>query len=349
MPCSPIIADPAPHKRYTHIGKLWGNSPSVVMFFSLTEPPLPTPVPKCTVSRRWFAVKVCDSFTRSNCTQRFFLGNRWRFLCGNDTVAVAMHFAMKNVKICFSLRKFLAILPAIQKIASDCGCDAVVHLAPHPDPAQHPKTRQKQPNGPYWTETDRIELDILQPLCVGDGGGVVGILGGGGCKGKRKSLTKCMYFQGVVQDFQTSRRLIEGGKRRFKWGWKGGLNRVKRGREISLRTKLEPPFGNHHKQTLGYILTHCVLFSCHPQRVKELHLECLLFFLCNGWRWPLHRISLRDLLSLSLHETYLTGPGSWSQKITLQRVIYAIISAGVCSTRLPFVVVPLFFSLCVFV
>ena len=65
----------------------------------------------------------------SNCTQRFFLGNRLRFLCGNDTVAVAMHFAMKNGKICFSLRKFLAISPAIQKIASDCGCDAVVHSA----------------------------------------------------------------------------------------------------------------------------------------------------------------------------------------------------------------------------
>ena len=61
---------------------------------------------KCTVSRRWFAVKVCDSFTRSNCTQRFFLGNRLRFLCGSNTVAVAMHFAMKNGQICFSLRNF---------------------------------------------------------------------------------------------------------------------------------------------------------------------------------------------------------------------------------------------------
>ena len=39
-----------------------------------------------------------------------------------------MHFAMKNGKICFSLPKFLAISPAIQKIASDCGRDAVVHL-----------------------------------------------------------------------------------------------------------------------------------------------------------------------------------------------------------------------------
>ena len=55
-------------------------------------------------------------------------GNRLRFLCGNDTVAVAMHLAMKNGQICFWLRKFLAISPAIQKIASDCGCDAVVHL-----------------------------------------------------------------------------------------------------------------------------------------------------------------------------------------------------------------------------
>ena len=51
-------------------------------------------------------------------------GDRLRFLCGDDTVAVAMHFAMKNGQICFSLRKFLAISPAIQKIASDCGCDA---------------------------------------------------------------------------------------------------------------------------------------------------------------------------------------------------------------------------------
>ena len=73
-------------------------------------------------------MEVCDLFTRSNCTQRFFLGNRLRFLCGNDTLVVAMHFAMKNGQICFSLQKFLAISPAIQKIASDCGCDAVVHL-----------------------------------------------------------------------------------------------------------------------------------------------------------------------------------------------------------------------------
>ena len=40
-----------------------------------------------------------------------------------------MHFAMKNGQICFSLRKFLAISSAIRKITSDCGCDAVVHLA----------------------------------------------------------------------------------------------------------------------------------------------------------------------------------------------------------------------------
>ena len=86
-----------------------------------------------------------------NCTQRFWregfivrpatLNNcKWCpqacpdsrrrcFLCGNDTVAVAMRFAMKNGPICFSLRKFLAISSAIQNFASDCGCDAVVHLA----------------------------------------------------------------------------------------------------------------------------------------------------------------------------------------------------------------------------
>ena len=54
-------------------------------------------------------------------SRRFF----WR---GNDTFAVAMRFAMKNGQICFSLRKFLAISSAIHKIASDCGCDAVVHF-----------------------------------------------------------------------------------------------------------------------------------------------------------------------------------------------------------------------------
>ena len=85
-----------------------------------------------------------------NCTQRFFedftlrlptlrnckwcpqacSDSRRRFFCGNDTVAVAMLFAMKNGQICFSLQKFLAISSAIQKIASDCGCNAVVHLGP---------------------------------------------------------------------------------------------------------------------------------------------------------------------------------------------------------------------------
>ena len=99
-------------------------------------------VPKCTVSRRWFAVIVCDSFTRSNYTQRFFLGNRLRCLCGNATVAVAMRFAMKNGQICFSLRKFLAISLAIQKIASDRGCDAVVHLAA--DSTQPPRFEEKK-------------------------------------------------------------------------------------------------------------------------------------------------------------------------------------------------------------
>ena len=82
---------------------------------------------KCTVSRQRFAVEACDSFTRAVKLYAAILsGNRMRFLCGNDTVAVAMRFAMKNGQICFSLRKFLAISPAIQKITGDCGCDAVV-------------------------------------------------------------------------------------------------------------------------------------------------------------------------------------------------------------------------------
>ena len=37
-----------------------------------------------------------------------------------------MRFAKKNGQICFSLRKFFAISSAIQRIAGDCGCDAVV-------------------------------------------------------------------------------------------------------------------------------------------------------------------------------------------------------------------------------
>ena len=51
---------------------------------------------------------------------------------------VAMHFAMKNGQICFSLRKFPAISSAIPKIASDCGCDAVVHLAQDSFPLDPP-------------------------------------------------------------------------------------------------------------------------------------------------------------------------------------------------------------------
>ena len=74
-------------------------------------------VPKCTVCRRWFVVEFCESFPRSNCTQRFLLGNGSRFLCSNGTVALAMHFATKNGQFCFSLRKFLAISPAILRAA----------------------------------------------------------------------------------------------------------------------------------------------------------------------------------------------------------------------------------------
>ena len=45
-----------------------------------------------------------------------------------------MRFAMENGQICFLLRKFLAMSSAIQKIASNCGCDAVVHLSPEETP-----------------------------------------------------------------------------------------------------------------------------------------------------------------------------------------------------------------------
>ena len=55
-----------------------------------------------------------------------FWGIGCDFSAATIRFAVAMHFAMKNGQICFSLRKSLAISLAIQKITSDCGCDAVV-------------------------------------------------------------------------------------------------------------------------------------------------------------------------------------------------------------------------------
>ena len=69
---------------------------------------------------------------------------------------------------------------------------------PHPDPTQHPETDPKRtqngpetdPNGP---EKDRNgpEMDRNQALWVGMTGGVCRDGGGGGgCKGKRKSLVK---------------------------------------------------------------------------------------------------------------------------------------------------------------
>ena len=76
-----------------------------------------------------------------------------RCFCGNDTVAVAMRFVMRNGQICFSLRKFLAIAPAIQKIVSDCGCDAVVHLGEKlytpPDFGQKASIRERS-GGEYF-------------------------------------------------------------------------------------------------------------------------------------------------------------------------------------------------------
>ena len=59
---------------------------------------------------------------------KFFYGNNMVAVAMRFAMAVAMRFAMTKGQICFSLRKFLAISSAIQKIASDCGCDAVVHL-----------------------------------------------------------------------------------------------------------------------------------------------------------------------------------------------------------------------------
>ena len=43
-----------------------------------------------------------------------------------------------NGQICFSLRKLLAISSAIQKIAGDCGCDALVHSVRY---AERPRER----------------------------------------------------------------------------------------------------------------------------------------------------------------------------------------------------------------
>ena len=60
-----------------------------------------------------------------------------------------MRFAMKNGQICFSLREYLAISSANRKIASDCGYDAVVHLAPDrygPSPSPS-NIKQGNPNG----------------------------------------------------------------------------------------------------------------------------------------------------------------------------------------------------------
>ena len=41
--------------------------------------------------------------------------SRRRSFCGNNMVEGAMHFMMKNVQLCFSLRKSLSISSAIQK------------------------------------------------------------------------------------------------------------------------------------------------------------------------------------------------------------------------------------------
>ena len=57
--------------------------------------------------------------------------NGSRFADGNGALAVAMSFLMMNGHICLSLQKLLAISLASPKIASDCGCNIVVHSGLH--------------------------------------------------------------------------------------------------------------------------------------------------------------------------------------------------------------------------
>ena len=95
-----------------------------------------------------------------------------RLFCSDGTVAVAMRFAMKSGQMSCSLRKFLVISSAIQKIASDCGCDAVLPLSFQfffdffGGEGMGPTTSAWSPpdNGP---ETDRRFIRRLFPLpCV---------------------------------------------------------------------------------------------------------------------------------------------------------------------------------------
>ena len=68
--------------------------------------------------------KKKQRFTTWKCTQRLFL----EIGCKNDTLAVVMFLRRNGC----SLWKFFAISPTIQKITSDCGCDAVVHSSSWP-------------------------------------------------------------------------------------------------------------------------------------------------------------------------------------------------------------------------
>ena len=52
-----------------------------------------------------------------------------------------------------------------------------------------PKQSQMEPNGAE-TEPNGAETDRNRALSGGMAGGFVGVAGGGGCKGKRKSLGK---------------------------------------------------------------------------------------------------------------------------------------------------------------
>ena len=59
-------------------------------------------------------------------------------------------------------------------------------------PEAEPKRSQTDPNRAE-TEPNRAEMDRNQAFRGGTGGGLVGVGGVGGCKGKRKSLIQCHF------------------------------------------------------------------------------------------------------------------------------------------------------------
>ena len=77
--------------------------------------------------------------------------------------AVTMRFWLR-CQSCFSLWKFLAISSAIQKSASDCGCDAVVHLAGE---SNRPLTGGRcLPTSAWWPlETPLARFRVRKAVC----------------------------------------------------------------------------------------------------------------------------------------------------------------------------------------